>query len=239
MTSPAAAPSKLNGLAGSLIDRYQGLADTPEPRYQVEIGTSATWAWNTFRADRGRWLAVGSVFLVINVATAVIGNVSSEVWISWALPAVAFVLSQVFALGLTRLALGATGGERPDLATLLDLRRIVPWLAAWVLFAVALAIGFVLLIVPFALLYLAFGFWGFVFVDRDLDVRAAFRASNDLSRGKKVQLLLFWVVIAVLVLMLVSLTFGLAAIVAYPVSYLAIAHAYRNLSGDPIPAARG
>ncbi len=174
------------------------------------------------------------MFLVINLVTNIVPRLSSSLTLAVLMPIVGFILSQVMALNLTRMAFAATNGEQPDPAKLFVFERLGPWILGSILFGLIVGIGLILFIVPGVIAYVAFGFWGFVFVDRNLGVSDSFSASNQLTAGRKAQVFVFFLVVFVLSILVVGLTLGLAAIITYPIAHLVLAHGYRTLKGDPV-----
>jgi hypothetical protein len=95
--------------------------------------------------------------------------------------------------------------------------------------------GLVLLILP-GIIFAMFMFANFIVVDRELGPIEAMKESSRITRGKRWTLL--WLSLAILVinlLGLIALVVGL--LVSVPVTWLALAHAYRLFAGRTVPDA--
>lgn len=120
--------------------------------------------------------------------------------------------------------------------------RFLEFLLTYVLYALIVAGGLILLIVPGVIWAAQFAFGIYAVVDKPLDPIAALRRSSSLTRGVKGQVLLFG--LALFGINLVgALAFGLGLIITIPLTALASAHAYRQLearqqaglSAGPLP----
>jgi uncharacterized membrane protein len=149
------------------------------------------------------------------------------------------IIGTVVNLGLgTLISMGATAfylaaHDNPDTADLSLLWHPRPfwrYLGASILLSLAVAIGFVLLIVPGIIFGLMFMFATFIVIERELGPIDAMNESHRLTRGHKWQLFGF-VLLLVLVNLLGLLALLVGIFVSIPVSTLAFVHAYRVLGG--------
>lgn len=102
------------------------------------------------------------------------------------------------------------------------------YLAAQILFGIAIVIGFMLLIIPGIIVALAYQFWSYIVIDRNLGPIEALKESARITRGHRWELLGFFVLILLLNLVgTLALLVGL--LVTIPVTSLATVHAYRTL----------
>src|SRR5581483_10241008 len=97
------------------------------------------------------------------------------------------------------------------------LRGFLPYLLTSILFALIVAGGLVLLIVPGVVWMLQFGFATFVSVDRCLDPIGCLRASSQLTRGVKGRLLGF-VLAAIALNLLGCLALGVGLLFTVPMT---------------------
>jgi uncharacterized membrane protein len=204
---------------------------------EFSTGSALRFGWETFK--KRTWFFVGST-VVILLASGLINGFSSG--IDAALTGSAqepSLIGTVINLALgTLLSMGATAfylaaHDNPDTADLSLLwhpRPFWKYLGASILLALAVAIGFVALIVPGIILGLMFMFTTFVVIERELGPIDAMSESHRLTRGHKWQLLGFVLLLLLINLLgLIALVVGL--LVSIPVSTLAFAHAYRVLGG--------
>lgn len=204
------------------------------PGNLVDVGSSLSWAWTTFTKDAGTWVAIGAIYLVINLIFNVAPRFTNSTLMTLFLPLVGFILTEVMLLNLHRFTLGATRGERPDTGKLFQFEDLGGWIVGAIVFAIIVVVGFMLCCIPGILAFLAFGFWGMVFVDQKQGGIDSIKGSMELTKGKWGSLIVFWVVIWALTFLATAVTCGLAALVTYPVGYLAVAHAYRTMRGEAV-----
>jgi uncharacterized membrane protein len=101
--------------------------------------------------------------------------------------------------------------------------------ATTVLLFVIIGIGLILLVVPGIIAILTFMFATYLVVDRGLTPIAALKESARMTKGQKLDLLLFVLqIIGITLLGLLCLFVGI--FVAIPIVALSVAHAYRTLS---------
>jgi len=183
----------------------------------------------------------GSAFVILLVSRLINGFTSG---IDAALTGSAeepSIIGTVINLALgTLLSMGATAfylaaHDNPDTADLSLLwhpRPFWKYLGASILLALAVAIGFVLLIVPGIILGLMFMFTTFVVIERELGPIDAMSENHRLTRGHKWPLFGF-VLLLLLINLLGLLALVVGLLVSIPVSTLAFVHAYRVLGGKP------
>lgn len=139
------------------------------------------------------------------------------------------LVQMVVTMGWIRIALEIRDGKPAKLS---DLATVFPnfinYLFATILFALIVAGGMILLIVPGFIWMAQFGLYGFVVMDTNADPIAALKRSSELTRGTKGWLLLFAAaLIGINILGALALLVGL--FVTLPLSALAAAHVYRQL----------
>ena len=142
-------------------------------------------------------------------------------------------LGTLLSMGATAFYLAAHDNPATaDLSLLWHPRPFWKYLGASILLALAVAIGFVLLIVPGIILGLMFMFTTFVVIERELGPIDAMSESHRLTRGHKSRLFGF-VLLLLLINVLGVLALVVGLLVSIPVSTLAFVHAYRVLGGKP------
>jgi uncharacterized membrane protein len=211
---------------------------------EFSTGSALRFGWETFK--KRPWFFVGST-VVILIASGLINGFSSA--LDAAVGGTAeqpSIIGMVVNLGLgTLLGMGATAfylaaHDNPDAVDLSALWHPQPfwkYLGASILYALALVVGLILLIVPGIIFALMFMFTTFLVIDRELGPIEAMKESNRITHGHKWSLLGFTLVLVLINLLgLIALVVGL--LVSIPVSSLAVTHAYRVLSGRTPPAAQ-
>ncbi|UCH84548.1 MAG: hypothetical protein JSW50_02310 [Candidatus Latescibacterota bacterium] len=98
----------------------------------------------------------------------------------------------------------------------------------FLLYGAMVAIGTLLFVIPGIYLAIKFGFFGYFVVDEKLEPLDALRASSRITDGVKLDLFMFYLLAALLLICgLILLLVGVY--IAWPVVRLAIANIYRNL----------
>jgi len=197
------------------------------------------FGWETFK--RRPWFFIGATFLIV-LASALCDGFTSGIDAalngSTDQPS---LIGTVINLGLgTLVSMGATAfflaahdnPDTVDLSALWHPRPFWKFLGASLLLSLAVAIGFVLLIVPGIIFGLMFMFATFVVIEREAGPIDALNESNRITRGHKWPLLGL-VLLLVLINLLGVLALVVGLLVSIPVSTLAFVHAYRVLGGKP------
>jgi uncharacterized membrane protein len=147
--------------------------------------------------------------------------------------ALVLTVIQLLQAGVTMIWIAAAlrlhDGHRFEWQQLLDsLDGYFAFLLTAVLYALIIAGGLILLIVPGVLWAIKYSFAGFVVVDRRLDPISALRESARITQRQRGRL--FWFGLALLGINLVgALAFGVGLFVTVPTSYVAGAWVYRRL----------
>jgi uncharacterized membrane protein len=208
---------------------------------QFSTGSTLRFGWETFK--KRPWFFVGSTVVILLVSGLINALTNAVDGTFGGSPDQPSVIGGVINLGLgTLLSMGATAfylaaqdnPETVDLSTLWHPQPFWKFLGASILFALAVAVGFVLLIVPGIIFALMFMFTTFIVIDRELGPIEAMKESNRITYGHKWTLLGFGVLL-VLINLLGLIAFVVGLLVSIPVSSLAVAHAYRVLAGHAPP----
>ncbi len=176
----------------------------------------------------GLGLLYGSSLLVELAFGAVFGAqpAHNAAWVSAASLGCSFLLSTFFTVGLHRVSLEAVRGRRPSLGLLFaGIDVLFPAMAAALLTMFLVTVGTIALVVPGIVAALALSFAPLLVADRRADGFEAIAASLRLSRGVRGQLLALGI-LSCLVLLGGALLLGVGFFAAYPITTLALAHAY-------------
>ena len=141
-----------------------------------------------------------------------------------------WILQTVIMAGMISIALRLTSRKSASLGNLLDgFDVFFKFLLGSLWYAVVGCLGLVLLIVPGVIWFLTFQFFPYALVERNTSIGESFRFSRSITRGHRLQLLLFLLtLIGVNVLGALALVVGL--LVTIPLSTLATTVVYRKLS---------
>lgn len=145
------------------------------------------------------------------------------------------VLVGALQIGLYRAALSITAGQPLDFGSLYSSENIGPYLVTVVVIAAMVAVGDLLCFVPGVILRFLTYFGPFFVLDRQMTPGQAIRASFDLTSAN-LGIMIPFAIVAVLVYLAGFLACGIGILVSAPVALIAVAFAYRSLTGEPIAA---
>ncbi len=132
-------------------------------------------------------------------------------------------------LGMLRVAVRLVDGQEPAWS---DFKSqpgtIFNYIGASILFGLAVGIGTVILIVPGIIVYIVFHFFNFLIADKNLGGITALGKSAEITRGARWKLFLFGLLATVINIAGV-LCLLVGAIPAGLVTFVAVAHIYRQL----------
>ena len=140
------------------------------------------------------------------------------------------MVSIFVALGLTTFSLRAHDNiQGVQIADLWNPGPFWRFLGAHILTVIAVAIGFLLLVVPGIILAIGLSFVPYLVVDRGLGPIEALKESWRITKGHKWQLLLLLLaLVGINLLGVLALIVGI--FVTVPITMLAFAHAYRTIA---------
>ena len=202
-------------------------------------GAAIRYGWETFK--QRPWFFVGATFVILLLSGLINGLASGVDAVFTGSADEPSIAGMIINLGLgTLLSMGATAfylvahdnPEAADLSLLWHPQPFWKYLGMYLLVALVVAAGLILLIVPGIIFALMFMFAPLIVIERELGPIDAMKASNRITRGHKWPLLgLVALLILINVLGVLALVVGL--LVSIPVSTFAFVHAYRSLSGRP------
>lgn len=201
----------------------------------LSVKESLAFGWNTFKARPWFFVGTFALYAVIQIMLSVVQNYLPG-FVSFLLSMIA---STLLYIGLITIYLKAHADPKsPEFSDFWRPELFWRYLAASIILAVIVMVGFILLIVPGIFLALAFAFTGYLVVDKGMNPVAALKESARITKGNRWKLLLLGVVLIVLTF-LGALPFFLGLLVIGPISMLAGIHAYRVLekaAETPAPA---
>jgi len=190
------------------------------PRFSK--GEAIRFGWDTTTGNLGLLVSA----LIIVVAIGVMPAVASD---SWVVMAVAWVLDLIVGLGIMRMALRFVDGEKGELVDLFStFSLITSYLIASVLVGLVVMLGFCLLILPGIYWAVRLYMFPWVIVDKQVGPFEAMRQSWAMTDGSFWNMFLLGVLLCgINILGTMALLIGL--LVTIPLSFLAVAHVYRQL----------
>ena len=195
------------------------------------------FGWDTFK--KRPWFFVG-VWVLTTLISVIVSGITQRFGqgvIAFAGAVLNIAVSTFIGMGVTALYLKAHDSvESVQFADLWHPKSFWSYLVASILPGIVTVLGFVALIIPGVILALMFMFTVYLVVDKNLGPVEAMKESARLTRGHKLNLLVFvFMLIGINFLGLLCLVVGF--LVTIPLSGLAMVHAYRTLSartGAPV-----
>ena len=190
------------------------------PRFY--IGDAIKFGWSTVISNVGLFLVAMLIVCAINLLPVLFD--------SFVVAVVSLVLTMVVALGIMRMSLRFVDGDRGELIDLFEtFPFVVSYLVASIVVGIAVMVGFILLIIPGLILSVRLQLYGWAVIDRQAGAFNAISESWEITRGAFWKLIGFWLVLAgVNILGLLALGIGL--LITAPLSLVATAHVYRQLT---------
>lgn len=144
--------------------------------------------------------------------------------------AIMMLLFLLFGLGYQRAALSLYDTNTTRVTVIFSQWRLVLWaLLGRIVYAVMVAVGLVLLVVPGVYLAVRYWFYPYALIDQQGDLVGAFKRSAAVVSGSW-WLVFFFLILCNLLTTIGSLAYGIGLLIALPVVVLAEAYAYRKLA---------
>jgi uncharacterized membrane protein len=203
----------------------------------ISVGDAVSYGWNSYWKNVGPLVVIALVVIAINVVVGLIGSATNSVPVQVIIQFIGFFVSMLLSLGWLRVSLEVTRGVKPEVGDLFKFEGYGPYILASLLFALGLYVGLILCIIPGIIFAVAFGFYGFVIVDRGegIGVIDSLKASADLTRGNRWNLFGLGLVL-LLINFVGALACGVGLIFTLGITIITWAYAYRTLSGESVTA---
>lgn len=200
------------------------------------IGEAISFGWDRFRANAGFLLLLGLVLgfllLVANgLQRAAVAAPPAFAVVSLLVLAINAFISFVFVTAALEI-------EKFGSVSLDDLGHHLPrffqYFIGYLLFFLALMIGYALLIVPGIYLSVKLFFYMFLVVDKKMSGVDALKLSYEMTRGHFGHLLCF--LLSLFVINIAGLMlFGIGVLLTVPLTFIAAAYVYRKLAEKSLP----
>ena len=213
------------------------------------VGEAVSYGWRKVTSNLGPWILVALIFIAVNVAWNLVTGgfdqftdaydfgdtnlaaVTGITFTSVLLSVVGTVISYLVTAFFTRGALDEVDGRRPDVAAFFRIGNVVNVLLAALIVGVLTSVGLVLCILPGIAVAIFSAFVYYFTLDQGQDAITAVRSSWSLVAKNFGSV--FLLLLALLgINLLGAIPFGLGLFVTIPLSYVAVAFAYRRLVGQ-------
>lgn len=188
------------------------------------------FGWEATKRNLGLFVALAFVTVLVSLFFNALQSLAER---SSALAALLVLLHDIASIFLsmvwTRVALDVVDGRPVRFLPEHDAPRIFArYLAATILFTIAVVVGLALLIVPGIYLAVRYALFGFLIVDKGREPLEAFHESAQLTAGSRFSLFLLGLALFAINL-LGALLFGIGLLIAIPITTLAAVYVYRRL----------
>lgn len=195
----------------------------------IPIRESLSYGWKETTSNIGFWIILMLISFVLSAVFSLPMQIAGSTLIYTIFAILSFVVSIIVGIGVIKITLRAYDGKKPKLTELFYYSKyFTNYFLATILYNLIVAIGFILLIIPGIYWSIKYIYAPYLIVDKDLSITEAFKTSSQMTSKVKLQLILFYIVTA-FVILLGFLAFGVGIIIAVPVIWLANAHVYRTL----------
>ena len=182
--------------------------------------------------------------IIISLAYADNSVKDASPFASFTFTLIRLLLSTVFALGIRNVALKIYRGESVSLDDFFKhTHYFLAYLYGAILYALVVIGGFFLLLIPGIIWALRFQFYGYFIVDKGLKTIPALKESLRITKDRKNLGYLFRLAILLVVFNILGIVTILGMLFTFPATALALAYAYKALSGDSgsldVPAVSG
>ncbi len=188
------------------------------------------FGWNTFKARP--WFFVGTILItfVIQALVALLQEGAPGIISSL----LSIVVSILISTGFIHVYLKAHDNvSAPTFKDLWNPKPFFNYLLLYIILGIIVLVGLILLVVPGIIFALMFSLAGFLVIEKNMSPIEALKESARLTKGSRVKILLLGLaLIGLAILGMIPLMLGL--LVVSPLSMLALAHAYRTLSGGAL-----
>lgn len=189
-----------------------------------------SFGWNTFKKNAGFLIPLALIPFAISFASNLLQKSLEEVAIMSAIIGLAsWILSMLVQIGIIKISLKFVEGVKSEFSELFSgSQLLLNFILTSILYGLIVVAGFILLIVPGVIWAIKYQYSLYLVVDKKMTPMQAIKESGRITSGVKWGLLGFSIII-LLINFVGILALGLGLLVTTPVTFLAVAHVYRQL----------
>lgn len=182
------------------------------------IGEALAAGWRTTMANAGLIFAVEVVFLGLVLIPKVAGvYVAGSPIVFLVVQLLGYLIQSFLTLGVVEISLRLMQNKSSSFDDLFSQgSKLVPYIVATILFAVALIIGFALLIIPGIIVIAGWGLYPYFIVANQAGDTESLSQSWRLTRGVRLKFVIF-LALSFLIVLAGALVFGIGLLLALPV----------------------
>jgi uncharacterized membrane protein len=207
---------------------------------KFSIAEALKFGWNTAINHIGFFVPamIGS-FIVLLAPQFILGVVTNHNHanpIAGIFSLINFVLGVMIGLGFIKSCLKLMDGAEAGLSDFIPTsKQFWTFVSASIVCVIAVGIGLILFIIPGIILGIAFRFYPFFIVDKNMGPIESIKASYAATKGSWLDIFLL-LVIDVLIVFVGAVLLGIGLFLAIPIVLMTQAYVYRKLTGTPAVA---
>ncbi len=193
------------------------------------------FGWNIVKRELRFFFGLAVVLILVNFILNVLAKDAKNLsfLFSLAFLILVFLVGLILQLGLIKISLNFVDNKKSQFIDLFTTHRpVFKFLAASILFSLIVFAGFVLLIIPGIIWAIKFQFYSYLIVDKEMGPIEALKKSSQLTKGVKLNLLVFSLLLTGINILGV-LALGIGLILTIPITMIATAYVYRKLLSQP------
>jgi hypothetical protein len=195
--------------------------ETDHSHKRMVIGEAIESGWNSVKSHVWFFIAIFLLFTALSFMSISARAIGTRVVLS--------LLISGISLGCIKLAIDVVDGKSPEFKELFScFSLLLKYVVAAILYAIVVAFGLALFVIPGIIWAVQFGFYPFVIVKERLGPLAALRKSSKITEGVKGRLVIFSLALFGINLLGV-IALGIGVIVTIPLSVIAAAHVFKQL----------
>lgn len=196
------------------------------------IGEALTFGWNHLMTYAPFWIVMGIIRMIASAIPGMLRSGHAPILLSFALNCALLIFQYVLTAALLVGTLMVVDGKKVSLEAIkarLNGQNVLVLAVCSFLVGLLTGVGFLLFIIPGVIIALMFAFTSYVVMDKGTNVNDTFATVRELTRGVRGKIfLLFLAEVGINILGLLCLGVGL--LVTIPLTTLAGAHIYRQLT---------
>lgn len=202
------------------------------PKRFFSKGEAILYGWDALKGRFLFFLNLVILVVAINIVLSIFPTFISEnapVAVAAAAGATSWIILMWMETGAMLISLRTIDDRKPRFSDLWSSYPVlVSYIAGSTLYALAVAIGLALLVVPGIYLAIRLQFYGYLIIDKGMGAIEALQESGNLTQGVKINLFLFGLGFMALNI-LGALALGVGLFITIPVTWIAKAYVYRRL----------
>jgi hypothetical protein len=190
------------------------------------------FGWNTLKENFWFFMGLLAIVIAIEIVSGLFMsslNENAPKALVIAASIITAVINLLIGMGVIKITIKLCDREAANYRDLFSSYRLLfNFIAGSIIYGAIVAVGLALLVIPGIYFAFKYQFYKYLIIDRGMGPIEAIKKSGILTRGVKVNLVLFWLMLlGINVLGLIALGAGLLA--SIPISWLANAYVYRRL----------